>query len=122
MSRSSGRLAALVAVVAVLGAGCASRNVDGTDAANVLKDAGAPKAVQTCVGNRIDDELSQKQKNEVGQSDKADFSDLDKDLRDTVQGILDDCVSSEGASSDSSETTDTTEADTGATTTTSAPG
>jgi hypothetical protein len=118
MSRSSRRLAVLVAVVAVLGAGCASRDVDGSDAANVLKDAGAPKAVQTCVGDRIDDELDQGQKNEVGEADN--LADLPNELEQTVQTILDECVESDGAAT-SSETTETTEAD-GGTTTTSAPG
>ncbi|HEV7761848.1 MAG TPA: hypothetical protein VGO78_22730 [Acidimicrobiales bacterium] len=91
----------------------------------MLLDAGAPKAVSSCVGNRIDDELSQKQKNTVGKADQ--LSELDKDLRDTVQGILDECVSDEGSdsgsansSSDEGDTSDTTEA--GDSTTTSAPG
>jgi predicted small secreted protein len=125
MSRSSGRLAALVAVVAILLAACANQDVDGKDAASVLLDAGAPKAVSTCVGDRIDDELSQKQKNTVGKADQ--LSDLNNDLQDTVQGILDECVSGDGAdsgsdssSTDEGDTSDTTEA--GDSTTTSAPG
>jgi hypothetical protein len=131
MSRSSRRLAVLVAAVAVVAGGCASQDVDGSDAASVLDDAGAPKAVQTCVGDRIDDELDQDQKNEVGKADE--LSELPNELEQTVQGILDECVSSDGAategsdeggsgdSSDTTETTETTEAD-GGTTTTSAPG
>lgn len=126
MSRSSRRLAALVALVAVLGAGCASQDVDGSDAASVLEDAGASEAVQTCVGDRFDDEFSQDQLNEIGGADN--LSDLDSDLEETVQGILDECVDSEGTAT-GDETTETTEGDSGeggdtteATTTTSAQG
>jgi len=129
MSRSSRRLAVLVAAVAVVAGGCASQDVDGSDAASVLDDAGAPKAVQTCVGDRIDDELDQDQKNEVGNADR--LSELSDQLEQTVQGILDECVdnpesaaagdsdtgSDEGDSGDSSDTTETPEDDGGTTTT-----
>jgi hypothetical protein len=108
-----------VAAVAILLSACASRDVHGKDATNVLEDAGASDAVAKCVGDRIDDELSQKERNEVGGAEK--LSDLDKDLETTVQGILDECVQSEGESS-SSDTTDTTAEGSGDTTTTSAPG
>lgn len=129
MSRSSRRLAILVAAVAVLGAACASQDVDGSDAASVLDDAGAPEAVQTCVGDRFDEELSQEQLNDVGGADN--LSELDNDLEATVNEILDECVADpEAAGSGEGDTTDTTEAegentDTtegGETTTTSAPG
>jgi hypothetical protein len=121
MSRSTGRLAAVaVALVAVLGAGCASEDVDGADATSVLEDAGAPKEVSTCVGDRIDEELTQGQKNEVGKADR--LSELDNELEQEVQGILDECVSGEGSSSDEgSDSSESTESD-GDTTTTSAPG
>jgi hypothetical protein len=121
MSRSSGRLAALVAVVAVLLAACASQDVDGEDAASVLTDAGAPEAVSSCVGERFDDELSQDQLNEVGGADQ--LNELDNELETTVQSILDECVSGESDSEapadegESSDSSDTTEADADATTT-----
>jgi hypothetical protein len=126
MSRSSRRLAALVAVVAVLGAGCTDQDVDGSDAASVLQDAGAPEAVQTCVGDRLDDELDQGQLNEVGGADE--LSELDTDLEQTVREILDECVEGEGSGSDEGdgETTETTGGESGdgdeSTTTTSAEG
>jgi hypothetical protein len=132
MSRSSRRLAVLVAAVALAAGGCASQDVDGEDAASVLDDAGAPEAVQTCVGDGID-ELDQDQRNEVGKADT--LSELPDDLQETVEAMLDECVAGESATgdseseggsdegdSDSSETTETTEADAGTTTTTSAPG
>jgi hypothetical protein len=126
MSRSTGRLVAVAALVAVLGAGCASQDVDGADATSVLEDAGAPEEVSTCVGERIDDELTQGQKNEVGKADR--LSDLDDELEQEVQGILDECVAGEGSGdegdeggSEGSDTSETTESDADATTT-SAPG
>ena len=132
MKRSSRRLAVLAAVVAILASACASQDVDGADAASVLDDAGAPRAVQTCVGDRFDDELDQDQLNEVGGADR--ISELPEELEQTVQDILDECVatdgevaegsdeggSDEGEPSDS-DTTETTESG-DATTTTSAPG
>lgn len=132
MSRSTGRLVAIAALVAVLGAACTSQDVDGADATSVLEDAGAPEEVSTCVGERIDDELTQGQKNEVGKADR--LSDLDNELEQEVQGILDECVAGEGPTvdegdegsgdeggSEGSDTSETTESDADATTT-SAPG
>jgi hypothetical protein len=128
MNRSSRRLAVLAAAVAVLAGACTSQDVDGADAASVLDDAGAPRAVQTCVGDRFDDELDQDQLNEVGGADR--ISELPEELEQTVQDILDECVatdgeaaegSDEGEPSDSGDTTETTESG-DATTTTSAPG
>jgi hypothetical protein len=125
MSRSSRRFAALVGAAAILLSACASRDVHGKDATNVVKDAGGTEEQAKCIGDGVDDQLSQKERNEVGGAEK--LSDLDKDLEATVQGIIDDCINGEGSSgsndsseSDSSDTTDTTAE--GDTTTTSAPG
>ena len=132
MNRSSRRFAVLAAAVAVLAGACTSQDVDGADAASVLDDAGAPRAVQTCVGDRFDDELDQEQLNEVGGADR--LSELPNELEQTVQQILDECVASDGeaneadeggseegdGSGDSSETTDTTQAGGDTTTTTAA--
>jgi hypothetical protein len=124
MSRSSRRFAALVGAAAIFLSACASRDVHAKDATNVIKDAGGSEEQAQCIGDRLDEELSQKEMNTVGGAEK--LSDLDKDLETTVQGVIDECIDGEGGSSsgdssgsDSSETTDTTaEGDT----TTSAPG
>src|SRR6266545_4316211 len=118
MSRSSRRFAALVAGAAILLSACGTRDVHGKDAVNVLKDAGASDKVSKCVGNTLEDQLSQKELNPVGAADK--LSELDNDLQQTVEGVLDQCVQSGGESA-GTESTSTTEGS-GDTTTTSQPG
>lgn len=107
-------VAGLALVALTLGA-CTNQDVDRDDVLKTLKSAGATTEQRTCVADRLDDELDKDQMNEVGKAD--DLADLDKPLRDIVDATLNECVGG-GAPADETETTDTTEGESEATTTT----
>ena len=90
-------------VALTLGA-CTSKDAKASDVRKALEDAGATHKQATCVANNLDDELDQKQMNDVAKADN--LSDLSKSLQDTVNEVLNQCLVEEG----SGESTDTTAA------------
>jgi hypothetical protein len=123
MTRRS-RIAALVAVLALAGAGCASNDAKESDVVSAMEDAGLTTDQAECVGERMQDEFGDDQDlyNEVASAN--DIDELPDDTEPTIRAILDDCVAGEGSSSsdttEADDSTSTTEA--GDTTTTTAGG
>jgi Skp family chaperone for outer membrane proteins len=114
-ARTRWSVAALLLVALTLGA-CTSKDAKASDVRKALEDAGATHKQATCVANNLDDELDQKQMNDVAKADN--LSDLSKSLQDTVNEVLNQCLVEEGSSESTDTTATTTEGESTESTTT----
>lgn len=111
---------AVVALAVVGAAGCVNGDASGNQAADAMENAGLSAEESTCVGNRLEDRLTQEQLNEVAKT--GDLSELagvdvaqtdeDHDLREFTRGVLSQCLET-GGETDSAEETDAESGDGG---------
>ncbi len=110
------RFAALAAVAALAFSACSKNDAKESDVVNAMTDAGLDDEQAKCIGQGIDEAFGDDQElyNEVAAA--VDTNDFPEGTQDTIEGILDDCMSGgAGGTSDTTaaegDTTDTTAAD-----------
>ena len=129
MTRRS-RIAAFVALVAVVSAGCANNDAKESDVVGAMEDAGLTTEQSECIGERMQDEFGNDQDlyNKVASAtdiedlpgpddDGVDASEYPEGTEPVIEAILEECLGGSG-SGDTSDTTDTTVAGDATTTTT----
>jgi hypothetical protein len=93
--------AALIAVLALSLAACASNDAKRSDVVSAMTDAGLSDEQAECIGDGFDDAFTQDELNEIGGASELD--ELDDELRAEVDAVLEKCV---GGSGDGGETQD----------------
>lgn len=136
MTRRS-RIAALVAVAALVGAGCANNDAKESDVVGAMEDAGLSTEQAECVGARMQDEFGDDQglyndvasASEIDELPGPDDEGVDEDqfpegTEPVIRAILDECLAEDSGTTETTEaggdSTETTVA--GETTTTTAAG
>ena len=120
MSRT-GRYATVSALAALLLAGCPTNDVDGSDLADALEEAGATQDQADCAADRFDEELDQDERNDVADaSTDEEIDDLPESVRTTYEQIMAECIAGEAPAEETSSTTAGGEGTEESTTTTAA--
>jgi hypothetical protein len=94
------------ALAALLLAGCPTNDVDGSDLADALEEAGATQDQADCAADRFDDELDQDERNDVAEaSSDEEIEDLPESVRTTYEAIMAECIAGEAPAEETSSTT-----------------
>lgn len=113
------RLATALAALALTAAACTNGDASGNQATEAMENAGVERETAVCIGNQLENQLTQDELNEL--ADSGDIADLagepvaasDDDLPTVAREALENCFGSEGDGSDSEgDSSEDEEADT----------
>jgi hypothetical protein len=99
----SRRIVAIVALAALAFTACSSNDAKESDIVDAMTDAGLSETEARCIGNGLTGELNQDELNDLASA--TDPDDFEEGTSETVDSVLNECVG------DTSDTTDTTGAD-----------
>lgn len=100
------RLVTALAALAFTAAACTNGDASGNQATEAMENAGVERDTAVCIGNQLENQLTQDELNQVARS--SDITDLrgepvtgtEDDLATVARSVMDDCFGGGGADTD----------------------